>query len=610
MMGYSMTIGAGARNGESSVLIENATRILFFTGKGGVGKTSIACSVAVALADRGQRVLLASTDPASNLDEVLGTSLSAKPSAIPGVAGLFALNIDPEAAAREYRNRVVAPYRGVLPDSAIASMEEQLSGACTVEIAAFDEFSKLLGDHEATASFDHLIFDTAPTGHTLRLLKLPMAWSGYIASGGGDASCLGPLSGLQAQQTLYEDSVRMLSDPSVTTFVLVSRPDAPALAEAERARRELAGVVSSNHHLVLNGLFVASDGNDPVALALEERGRLALEGMPSGLVGLPRTEVPLFPVALMGVDVLRAVFSGGSRMNRVPSPPPIRRPLPGSSPLGDLVGEVAETGRGVVMTMGKGGVGKTAVAAAIAVELARRGHPVYLTTTDPAAHIAAAVGDVDGITVSRIDPGAETREYIGDVLSNAGHGLDAEGLTLLEENLRSPCTEEVAVFRAFARTIAAGLGGFVVVDTAPTGHTLLLLDAAEAYHREVSRTISDVPGEVRNLLPRLRDPNFTRIILVTLPEATPVHEAALLQEDLLRAGITPFAWVINQSFAASRSVEPVLALRGSREWPFIDEVRTWYAERYAVLPWMPEAPVGSQGLQSLVLGDRRGAVEP
>lgn len=606
-MGDPIADAANAGSHRGVPLIDGATRILFFTGKGGVGKTSIACAMAMALADRGGRVLLVSTDPASNLDEVLGVILSAIPSAVPGVAGLFALNIDPEAAAREYRNRVVAPYRGVLPDAAIASIEEQLSGACTVEIAAFDEFSKLLGDDEATASFDHLVFDTAPTGHTLRLLKLPLAWSGYIASSGADVSCLGPLSGLQTQKALYEASVQTLSDPSVTTYVIVSRPDRLALAEAERSRHELAGVVSSRHHLVLNGLFVASAGDDPVALALEEQGRLALEGMPSGLVGLPRTEIPLYPYALIGVDCLRAVFSGEPTKSGVPSPPTMCQPKAGPPPLRELVDQIVEQGRGVVMTMGKGGVGKTTVAAAIAVELAHRGHRVLLTTTDPAAHVAMTIGDVEGVTVSRIDPVAETRGYVDEVIHAAGKDLDAEGLALLEENLRSPCTEEVAVFRAFARTVAGGLDAFVVVDTAPTGHTLLLLDAAEAYHREVSRTMSDAPDEVRNLLPRLRDPSFTRMILVALPEATPVHEAARLQQDLLRAGITPFAWVINQSLAASHPVDPVLLQRGARELPFIDEVRARHAPRYAVLPWMPEALAGAQALRSLVVGGQHGA---
>ncbi len=579
--------------------LSQATRVLFFTGKGGVGKTSLSCATAIALARQGKSVLLVSTDPASNLDEVLGAALRSQPTGIPGVPGLFALNIDPEAAAKSYRERVVGPFRGVLPDSAINSMEEQLSGACTVEIAAFDEFTKLLGDPEATNQFDHIIFDTAPTGHTLRLLKLPAAWTGFIANNTTGTSCLGPLSGLQTQQAMYESSLRILADTSITTLVLVSRPELLALAEADRTRLELAELGLTNQLLALNAVFVASDKNDLAAQALEQRGKEALAGAPAGLTALPRIEVPLLPFAPMGVHNLSRVFDGEAQAETLPKVAEMRRTRLAAS-LSTLVDEIEKMGRGVVMTMGKGGVGKTTVAAAIAVELAHRGHPVHLSTTDPAAHIAATVdGAVPGLSTSRIDPVVETRRYTSEVIAKSAPQLDAQGLALLEEDLRSPCTEEVAVFRAFAQTVARGEHGFVVLDTAPTGHTLLLLDAAEAYHRDVLRTMSDMPESVRKLLPRLRDPEFTRVILVTLPEATPVHEAARLQDDLARAGITPFAWVINQSFAGNGFHDPILIERGMRELPFIDEVRDKLSPRLALIAWTPEVPVGLERLRSL-----------
>jgi arsenite/tail-anchored protein-transporting ATPase len=576
------------------------TRILFFTGKGGVGKTSLACAVGVELAEAGKRVLLVSTDPASNLDEVLGVSLSALPTAVPGADGLFALNIDPEAAARAYRERVVGPYRGVLPDAAVTSIEEQLSGACTVEIAAFDEFTKLLGDRNATAGFDHIFFDTAPTGHTLRLLKLPAAWTGFIATNTTGTSCLGPLAGLETQKSLYDASLGALTDASVTTLVLVSRPDRGALAEAARTSAELAGMGVSNQRLFLNGVFIAQDRTDRAALALEARGAAAIGEMPPALARLPRVDVPLLPFAPMGIGNLAAVFRAKPRA-KAASAERSASAIDSALPLVALIDDLERAGHGVVMTMGKGGVGKTTVASAIAIELARRGHEVHLSTTDPAAHVAETVGRaVPGLTVSRIDPAVETKAYTEAALAKAAPELDAQGMALLEEDLRSPCTEEIAVFSAFARTVANGEAGFVVLDTAPTGHTILLLDAAEAYHRDVTRTMSDMPESVLRLLPRLRDPNFTRVLLVTLPEATPVHEAARLQDDLQRAGIRPYAWVVNQSFAGDRFRDPVLVERGARESTYIAEVQDRFASRFALIPWSPEPPVGPEGLARLV----------
>ena len=585
--------------------IDRSTRILFFTGKGGVGKTSLACATALVLAYRGKRVLLVSTDPASNLDEVLGTPLSSKPTPVANAARLWALNLDPEEEAREYRRRVVDPYRGVLPDAAVASMEEQLSGACTTEIAAFDKFSELLGDAKATSEFDHVVFDTAPTGHTLRLLRLPAAWTGFIAASTSGTSCLGPLAGLQKQSALYQASVAALGDAKLTTLILVARPEASALAEAERSRAELGEVGLRNQVLAVNAVFEPIDADDAIARALQVRGRQALSAMPSGLAALPCVQIPLRAYSPMGVDFLRAMLAPVA--NDAPEPSSERPALKGASlSLSDLVDEIVRGGPGVVMTMGKGGVGKTTVAAAVAAELARRGLPVHLTTTDPAAHVAAALGDgAAGVKMSRIDPEAETRAYTAEVIASSGKALDAQGLALLEEDLRSPCTEEIAVFRAFARAVGVGKDSFVVIDTAPTGHTLLLLDATEAYHREVLRTASDMPEDVKRLLPRLRDPRFTRVLIVTLPEATPVHEAAALQADLSRAGIKPFAWVVNQSFLLTGTRDALLRSKGEREAALISEVERLHGDKVVLIPWMSEAPSGRERLLALASGGAR-----
>ena len=579
--------------------VDVLSRYLFFTGKGGVGKTSLSCATALRLAESGRRVLIVSTDPASNLDEVLETSLGSRAVPVSGVAGLLALNIDPEVSAREYRERMVAPYRGILPAAAIASMEEQFSGACTVEIAAFDEFAKLLGDPQSTAEFDHVIFDTAPTGHTLRLLTLPSAWSGFIASSTGGVSCLGPLAGLEQQKALYANTVARLADATQTQVVLVARADAASLREAERTRLELGELGVANLRLMINGLFVAESTDDPIATALSQRSAEALAAMPEGLRALPQEVVRFLPRGTVGLSALRSVFAPSSA-DRSLLPSPATTVLPPA--LSALVDELAVAGHGVIMTMGKGGVGKTTVAAAIAVALARRGFKVRLSTTDPAAHLASTLdGELPGLSVSRIDPEAEVAAYTEEVLARAGKNLDPSGRAMLEEDLRSPCTEEIAVFRAFAREVDGGAQGFVVLDTAPTGHTILLLDAAEAYHREVMRTRGEMPEAVTQLLPRLRDPEFTRVIVVTLAEATPVHEAERLQRDLARAGIAPFAWVIEQSLLASGTRDPLLAQRGEYEIPFIRRVADELAPRCALVPWLAQPPVGVVGLQQLAV---------
>ena len=577
-----------------------STRFLFFTGKGGVGKTSLSCATALKLVDAGKRVLLISTDPASNLDEVLGTRLTNHPTPISGLPGLEALNINPIEAAAAYRERLIGPMRGLLPEAALRSMEEQLSGSCTVEIAAFDEFSGFIGNPETSKDYDHILFDTAPTGHTLRLMSLAKAWDQFLDNNTSGTSCLGPLAGLAKQRAVYEATVNTLADPKATTLILVSRPQGAALREAERTSRELRAIGVGNQCLVINGTFETLCPDDVTAQALQQRGAAALQASSDFIDSMPAFIVPLRPINILGIDGLRVLLSENSSEVMAHADETGWTP-PHLESLGDLVADIELQGHGVIMTMGKGGVGKTTVAAAIAVMLARRGHAVHLSTTDPAAHVAQTLhGQVPGLTLSKIDPASETAAYTAEVMGKQGAQMDEAGRALLEEDLRSPCTEEIAVFRAFAREIGQGKERYVVLDTAPTGHTLLLLDASEAYQRELERQArSTQPEEVLKLLERLRDPAFTHILLVALPEATPVHEAAALQEDLRRAHIEPFAWVINQSLLNSGSCDPLLKRREASEHRYLLEVVEKHARRTAWLPWQPEEPIGPDALASL-----------
>ena len=577
--------------------LKTPPRHLFFTGKGGVGKTSLACASAVLLADSGRRVLLVSTDPASNLDAVLDAPLGNGPTTVASVPNLKAMNINPEQAARDYRERTVAPYRDTLPPDEIALLEERLSGACTVEVAAFDEFALLVTDSEKTAAFDHVIFDTAPTGHTLRLLELPAAWTGYLESAPGEVSCLGPLSGLKTQHERYARTVGALGDAAQTAIVLVARPDRIALMEAARTSTELAGQGMSNQLLAINGVFKATDREDQLAVAFEQRGAEALARMPEGLAHLPRIDIPLLATNIVGIDSLRSLLT-------TEHPPVAARPgrvdLPsGVQSLAELVDELCRSDHGLVMVMGKGGVGKTTVAAAVAIALAKRGLAVHLTTTDPAQHIRDTLRtDVAGMRVTYIDPKDEARRYRERMLESARGTLTAEKLALLAEELKSPCYEEVAVFQAFSRIVMGARKEFVVVDTAPTGHTLLLLDTAGAYHRQLTQQASP-GGRIRTPLMLLQDQDYTRILIVTLPETTPVLEAGALQEDLRRAKIEPFAWVINGSLAAAHPNDPILKARAAAEIAQIGKVKQELARRVALIPFQVEEPVGTDKLGAL-----------
>jgi arsenite-transporting ATPase len=563
-----------------------ATRFVFFTGKGGVGKTTIAAASAVRLADAGQRILLVSTDPASNLADVLGAPAGREhPVPVAGVPGLDVLDLDPQAAAGAYRERVLRPYRGVLPPGELAAFTEQLAGACTVEVAAFDAFARLLTDAGVADRYDHVVFDTAPTGHTLRLLALPAAWSGYLVGTPEGTSCLGPPAALDTPRAVYEAAVAALGDGTLTTVVLVARPDRAALAEAGRAAGQLAALGITRQQLVVNAVLTDPLQGDAVAASYAAAQRDALAALPGRLAGLPAAQIPLSGEDLTGVAALRALTSATGPPPAAAAPPVPAGiiALPG---LDELIDMLATGPARAILVTGKGGVGKTAIASGVALGLARRGLPVHLSTTDPAGRLPQLEDAPAWLTLSRIDPAAETASYVAGRLE-AARGLGEHRRELLEEELRSPCITELAVFGAFSGLLMRARGQHVIIDTAPTGHTLLLLDVTGAYHRQAMRSYGHRAGRVVTPLMRLQDPGFSRLLIVTLAERTPVAEASELQDDLRRAGVEPFGWVINASLAAAGTRDPLLARRAALEQPHIHRVATELASRAWLAPWDP-----------------------
>ncbi|KXB60515.1 arsenical pump-driving ATPase [Lachnoanaerobaculum saburreum] len=561
------------------------TKYLFFTGKGGVGKTSTACATAVALADEGKKVLLISTDPASNLQDVFETELDGKAKPIKGVDNLEVINLDPLEAAHNYKESVVAPFRGKLPDSVIESMEEQLSGSCTVEIAAFNEFSNFITNSKLNTDYSHIIFDTAPTGHTLRMLQLPSAWTDFISESTHGASCLGQLSGLESKKETYKKAVENLSDKSLTTLVLVTRPDKTPLNEVARASKELSEIGIKNQILVINGILENYD--DDLSESIFNKQKLALENMPDILTEFDTYTIALRSYNITGIESIRNLLKK-DQINEQ------KVEVEGKLfNLDDVVSDLVKNNRKVIFTMGKGGVGKTTIASSVALKLSKLGKKVHLATTDPADHIKFMIDSSSGISMSHIDEKEELKKYQDEILENARKTMSEDDVAYIEEDLRSPCTQEIAVFRAFAELVEKADDEIVVIDTAPTGHTLLLLDSTLSYHQEVQRTQGQVPESVKNLLPRLRGEE-TEVLIVSLAEATPFYEASRLEEDLTRASIHTNWWIVNSSLYKANPGNKMLSAKANEEVKWINKILDHTSGKLAVIEWTKEDLCGDK----------------
>ena len=561
-------------------------KYIFFTGKGGVGKTSTACATAVNLCDKGSKVLLVSTDPASNLQDIFVEKLNNKITKIEEVEGLFVANLDPIKAADEYKKSVVSPYIGKLPDSVINKMEEELSGSCTVEIAAFNEFAKYITDKETKEQYDYIVFDTAPTGHTLRMLQLPQAWDNFIEENTQGTSCLGQLSGLESQKGMYKKAVETLSDNDKTSLILVTRPEDGPLKEAGRASKELKDIGIKNQILLLNGLLTIHD--DKISKAYYEKQKESLEKMPENLKKLQKYLIALRGYNITGISNLRALFDQDFYTENN-----LEDDIKIDKKLKDIIDDLYKNDKKVIFTMGKGGVGKTTVAAAIALGLSKKGKKVHLTTTDPADHLKYTIKENENLSISHIDEKLELEKYRKEVLQKAKETMSNDDLSYIEEDLRSPCTQEIAVFRAFADIVEKSEEEIVVIDTAPTGHTLLLLESTQSYNQEIMRSNGDIPEATKKILPRLKNEKETEVIIVTLAEPTPVYEALRLEEDLKRAGIFRKWWLINSSLYASNTTNKILKSKANEEVKWINYLNDHTKENLAIIGWNPKKLSGN-----------------
>lgn len=607
------------------------TQFFFFSGKGGVGKTSMACTQAVRYADEGKRTLIVTTDPASNLADVFEQEIGHQITPIKGITNLWAMEIDPDAATQEYVDRALAPVRAAFPEQMVRVIEEQMSGPCTAEVAAFDRFTDFIVMDESSPGvdpeFEIVIFDTAPTGHTIRLLELPAEWSQSIdvASQGSGQTCIGPAAAIQDAKQKYEHALAVLRDESLSEFVFVLHPEAIAIRETKRAIMELGKLGIHTHRLVINGIIPSTESTNPLFAARAEMQARYLAQL-SAEFEYPSQHMYLLSGEIKGAARLRAVariFFDGEQAE-AQSVAPDREFLP-SIPLSsqeDILSCIQPKGRRrTLFFAGKGGVGKTVASCMTAVWLARQGYKTLLLTTDPAAHLGDVlgqpVGDVPApltglpsLWAAKIDPKAAAETYKARILNDARQrGRPEAAIKVMAEELDSPCTEEMAAFDQFIDYAAQSNWEAVVFDTAPTGHTMRLLELPMDWSQQIdvkvfasvdANAADDVAKQrFEQVIEMMRDPAQSTFAFVMYPEATPVLEAWRAAQELATVGITPGLVVANFVIPPEAATTPFAHARRTMQEKYLAEIHEQFATPVLQIPLLAQEVKGLEMLAQL-----------
>ncbi|PDW00262.1 TRC40/GET3/ArsA family transport-energizing ATPase [Candidatus Chloroploca asiatica] len=603
------------------------TQFHFFSGKGGVGKTSMACTTAVHHADAGLRTLIVTTDPASNLSDVFEQAIGHAITPIHAAPNLFAMEIDADQATEEYKDRALAPIRAAFPPAMVAVMEEQMSGPCTAEVAAFDRFTDfIVAPHDAQGQFDVVIFDTAPTGHTLRLIELPVEWSRAIdaADQGSGQTCIGPSAAIQDAKHKYEHAVAAMRDPAATSFTFVLQPEATSLKETRRAMDELSKLGIASQHLIVNAIIPAEEAANPLFAARRtmQQGYLAQIARE---LPLPTRQMPLLAGEITGMARLRAVgrllFYGDASALVAQVSDGATLPAFEADLAAILPRLLPDQGRRTIFFAGKGGVGKTVTSCLTAVWLAHQGLKTLLLTTDPAAHLGdvlgvpvgdtiAPVAGVPGLFATKIDPKAAGEAYKTRILADAqARGRSPESIAVMQEELDSPCTEEIAAFDLFIEYAAQADWEVIVFDTAPTGHTLRMLELPMDWSQQIDvKVFASVDGaqadEVAKarfggVIDLMRDPRQSTFAFVLYPEATPILEAARAVEELSSLGIAPGLIVANYVLTEAAATTPFGQARRAMQGRYLSELPSRFAAPVLPIPLLAQEVRGLEFLSDL-----------